>query len=272
MSKLRVVIDFDGTVTNSFEEAKPFRDAYIYKMAGLLNMNLERLQSSMKIAESVVRQFPETYGWKSDGIIVAPAVSDPYLLTQASARLIMESEASYMNFPPTEEWDKFFGELFTYAYAFSNTCFKPYARYFIESLSIRTDLVIVTNSGTENVDKKISSLLGSDHGIKIVGNAKKYQLGIASKQLPVKVQVMGLNRPVYIQRQNYFDILKSLGQVDFVVGDIWELDLALPMFLNIPTVLALSEATPSWEKDICSTEKSFSSGSLLEILDHILKC
>ena len=271
MEKKRVVIDFDGTVTVLDEEAVQFREAFIQEMARRLGLNIERLRSSMENAEAVVRQFPETYGWKSNGIIVAPAVSDPYLLTQASARLILESEQPRTGWPAEIDFDKFLGELFTYAYGFSGTCFKPYARFFIESLSIRADLTVVTNSGTEKVDAKITSLLGSGHGIKIIGNAKKYQLGVVSNKLPVRVQISGLNRPVYPQRDNYYKILESL-KPDRVIGDSWELDLALPMFLGIPTVLALSERTPNWEVAVCTSRNSFVSGSLLEILDHILGC
>jgi len=42
-------------------------------------------------------------------------------------------------------------------------------------------------------------------------------------------------------------VLKQLGHVSKVFGDIWELDLALPEAKGIYTVLVASPATPPWE-------------------------
>jgi|GEM_PF-4457347 len=58
----------------------------------------------------------------------------------------------------------------------------------------------------------------------------------------------------------------------FVIGDIYELDLALPEFLKFPTVLVLSHSTPKWEiKYYKAHPNGFSSNSLQEI-EHNIFC
>lgn len=60
--------------------------------------------------------------------------------------------------------------------------------------------------------------------------------------------------------------MKKIGHVDLVIGDIYEMDLALPEALGIPTILIATQETPSWEIDYY---KSNPTGVAVSDLDDI---
>jgi hypothetical protein len=66
----------------------------------------------------------------------------------------------------------------------------------------------------------------------------------------------GLDRPVLLRRRPYHDVLDQLRRAEgaawedvVVVGDIFELDLALPLAMGARVGLLVNAFTPRWEQD-----------------------
>ncbi|HEX9008196.1 MAG TPA: hypothetical protein VF837_02970 [Patescibacteria group bacterium] len=266
----RIVTDFDGTVTDVQREAESFYCTYVCELANKIHLNENDLDELMENAKLQILKNPGLYGWIVDGVIVAPGTADPYLFTQSAARIVLESLKG-KNIPPQEEWEALFNELFALAYPRAGVYFRPWALEYIRTLDNRAELVVVTNSSTTSVTKKLAILLGDDQNIRVLGNAKKFKLDPTWEEVPEKYTPKGFPRPVYLRRKMYADIFTLLGDVDGVCGDIWELDLCLPERFGIPTALILSDTTAPWEKaHYINHPNGLASDSLQELAFYLL--
>ena len=173
--------------------------------------------------------------------------------------------------------------LYKYNYPKTKLAFKEGAQDFFRALVniSNTETYIVTNSHTTPVQEKIRSLGDKDEFNwlveRVFGSAKKYVVDSnwnTSKEIsPIatKMYIPNLQRPVYLQRKNYFEVITSICQThqlsDFrnllVIGDIFELDLALPLCLGARVALMTNDHTPQYEKDFLSSHPM---GSLLRNL------
>ena len=74
--------------------------------------------------------------------------------------------------------------------------------------------------------------------------------------LEESTQIPGLDRPVYLRRGRYYEVLRDIWtrteatpESTFVCGDIYELDLALPAQLGARVHLVARASTPAYELD-----------------------
>ena len=72
---------------------------------------------------------------------------------------------------------------------------------------------------------------------------------------PSELALPGLDRAVLLRRRNYFEIIRevlaeagSSFEELVVVGDIFELDLAMPLSLGARVGLVTSSRTPTYER------------------------
>ena len=132
--------------------------------------------------------------------------------------------------------------------------FRPDARAVFSSLA-HHPLYIVTNSGTGHVQEKVRKLGGVDWLVdRVRGNARKFVVDAGFADVPEAMTLPGLDRPVLLRRRHYHDLLDGLRRDAgaewsdvWVVGDIFELDLALPFARGANVVLVANERTPPWE-------------------------
>ena len=283
------VWDFDGTWTDVGKEAETYLAAYHELLSQErsasepygIGIPLETLHLLLDQARNEVLDNPEAHGWYHDGVIVAPACADPYLLNKASAWLMIKrlrEEKSGNHLPKENELDALLSIIHEKAYEKSGTFFVQDAQRYLVSLHKAHRLVIVTNVDTMTVKAKLRFLLRGTgieaDEIALFGSARKYRLDHGWETVPPSTNFPGLNRPVYLRRRDYYNVLKSIGltKLALVVGDIGELDLILPDALGIPTALLTSNRTPRWELDYWSNHSNgFSSSALEEIVDKIFQ-
>ncbi len=143
--------------------------------------------------------------------------------------------------------------------------------------------VLVTNSRVDDV-KRMMADLQTDDDIQVFGDAQKFEVAedwhvaVVNGQkieIPESLTIPGLSRPAFLRREKYYEVLRSLGSVLAVFGDINELDLLLASYLGIPTVLVTSPNNPyppSWDKKLYAAgeDKRFLAGSLSSAVDHVL--
>ena len=246
-----VVLDFDGTCTDVEQEAQGFLRAYKQDLATFLGV--EDVSPAWEAKEAQVLADPSRYGMVMDGKLVAPPV-DLYLLATAVGLLV----APEMDDEQTER-------LFKDGYRFTSSHFKPETLEVIEALAASdVNFYVVTNSNPDTVGNKLDQLApaGRDR-IQVLGDARKFLVREPEhhpahprfEAVPETLSVEAWDRPVYARRGLYFDALQSIWQQTgtspeetVVVGDVFELDLALPGALGCQVHLAESSRTLDFEK------------------------
>jgi len=255
-----LILDFDGTLTDAEEEGRPFRIGYLQDLATIVGRPIDEVtELCAEFTESMMAD-RDRHGWMFDGDLVAPASVDPYLRVMPVARMLLD----HFDAIPAESTRSRLldGILYKYNYPKSNICFRPGAYEFLAARE-GTDTWIVTNSATDPVRNKVSELArqagvpGSLDWLveRVFGFGKKYVIEADFDALPESMELPGLSRPVLLRRKRYYELLDRLrGEAGcswsdvVVVGDIFELDLCVPLHMGGRVGLLANEFTPPYEQ------------------------
>lgn len=255
-----LVLDFDGTMTDAEAEGTPFRGGYLEDVATLVGRPVDEVLALSARFEAEVAENPQAHGWVFGGRIVAPATVDPYLRIMPVARRVFDHFGAFAS--EDDRARLLDGILYKYNYTKTRIAFRPNARAALSSLA-GSETYVVTNSHTEAVAHKIRVLGENADGTnelswlvdRVHGRAKKYVLDDAFDAVPESLTLPGLSRPVLLRRAHYFQVLDGLRRKAgasweevAVVGDIFELDLALPLSLGARVGLVVNAFTPPWER------------------------
>jgi len=121
----------------------------------------------------------------------------------------------------------------------------------------------VTNSATDPVRAKVAELArqaGAPGSLdwlveRVYGFGKKYVIDSGFSSLPESMELPGLGRPVLLRRKRYYELLDTLRtevgcswEDVVVIGDIFELDLCVPLHMGGRVGLLANEFTPPYEQ------------------------
>jgi len=239
-----IVFDHDGTLTDPEYEYQAYLALATSFLSNTLGMSSIKLSALLEEQIAIIKQRPDHFGWELAGHIVAPP-SDHFILLHIAVTKLAPSRPTVAS------------ELFTHCYPLMPTRYKTGAYKLLKSLLVRGNFAIVTNSRSEAVRTKLSTILSKTElgSVKLVGDAKKMEVDPTWEGIVPTGAYRGLpgfpTRGIYLGRRQYYDTLLSLCSGNFnsliVVGDIGELDLLLPDYLGASTILVPSPLTPSWE-------------------------
>jgi hypothetical protein len=193
------------------------------------------------------------------GRAVAPATVDPYLRMVPIAHRILDRFGAMPG--ATDRGRLLGGVLYKYNYAktLGHPAFRDGAGAALTALA-GTATWIVTNSDTHAVAGKVAALDRTTPGVawltsRVRGFARKFDLDDSWTGAPAELTVPGLDRPVLLRRRTYHDIIQTLLDAEgatfadlVVVGDIFELDLAMPLALGARIGLVAGAHTPAYER------------------------
>ena len=273
-----IVLDFDGTFTRVDEEAKPFlasfREGFETRMgselAGRWDEVTQRVQAD-----------PDRYGWEFEERIVAPSHADPYVLANTVGQILLADAGISSAGARSEILDA----LFKQSYPKAGIAFRDDARVVVEALALSgIPLFVVTNSRTDHVKAKLDALAPEGRErLDVRGEARKFVIGAPDKQselfdrVPETMHVPGLERPLYLHRGPYFEVLQRIWDETgteprrtLVCGDIFELDLAMRAHLGTRVHLVTRPSTPDWERRaVRSMPGGTASAELRGLLDQL---
>jgi len=256
-----IILDFDGTMTDAEAEGKPYSKGYLEDLALICNLSEATIYEWAAEFTDLVQKNQQKFGWKFDGAIVAPASVDPYLRIMPVARMILDRADILKDLSLRDRiLDRI---LYKYNYQKTNTCFREGAAEFLSQFNANQNCYIVTNSHTEPVRQKVKQLAEAEpsreiHWLveRVFGSAKKYVIDNTLESLPTSLQVPNLQRPILLRRANYFNVLNRIRQEEgrswsdmIVIGDIFELDLSVPISMGGHVGLMTSHFTPTYEKE-----------------------
>ena len=256
-----LVLDFDGTMTDAEVEGRPFRDGYLDDLCALVGRpagDAEVLAIAEEVEAELARS-PEQHPFLWMGRAVAPATVDPYLrMVPISHRILDRFEV----LPSPTDRGRLLGSVlykYNYAKTLGHPVFRDGAGEVLRSLS-GTDAWIVTNSDTHAVAGKIAALDREFPGVvwltsRVRGHARKFDIDDTWTGTDPELALPGLARPVLLRRRRYHEILDDIVRAAnatfadlVVVGDIFELDLAMPLALGARVGLVASARTPAYER------------------------
>jgi hypothetical protein len=256
-----LVLDFDGTMTDAEAEGRPFREGYLEDLAWLVGRQPGDSEIE-KIAEEVEAELaaaPASHAFMWMGRPVAPATVDPYLRMVPIAHRVLDR---FGTFPRAEDRGRLLGSVlykYNYAKTLGHPVFRAGAGPMLASLG-GSKTWIVTNSDTHAVAGKVAALDREAPGVawltsRVRGFARKFDVDDEWTGAPSELTLPGLDRAVLLRRRAYFEILRevlaeagSSFQELVVVGDIFELDLAMPLSLGARVGLVTSPRTPDYER------------------------
>jgi hypothetical protein len=274
-----LVLDFDGTMTDAEAEGRPFRDGYLDDLCALVGRPAKDAEI-LAIAEAIEAELavaPASHPFLWMGRAVAPATVDPYLRMVPIAHRILDRFGAI---PGPEDRARLLGNVlyrYNYAKTLGHPVFRAGAGEVLRALA-DTHAWIVTNSDTHAVAGKIAALDREVPGVawltsRVRGHARKFDVDDAWTGVPDELAVPGLDRPVLLRRRAYHDILRELLDATgaaftdlVVIGDIFELDLALPLALGARIGLVSSVHTPPYERAFVAAHPR---GRVLESLAEI---
>lgn len=273
-----LILDFDGTLTNIEEEAKPYVEGFRQDLARELKLSINEIETYWNKAEDKILKNPKNYGWQLEGIVVASATSDPIMACYPITDEILSKLGINLS---QQERRALLVKLYLENYPKMSGSFKEGIDEFLSEVwnLFGGKVYVVTNSSPDKVEKKISHLSSHHSRIPIIGGAKKYVVVNDWDAVPETMNISGLERPVYLRRQHYGEILDKIMKEQnsdvsgiIVVGDIWELDLALPQYFGMNIGLTPNKTTPSYEKDVVlNYRRGFIANGLEEVYRELKK-
>jgi hypothetical protein len=274
-------LDFDGTMTDAEAEGRPFRDGYLEDLCLLVGRkpgDPEVLEIA-ETTEAEIAAAPQATPFLWMGRAVAPATVDPYLRMVPIAHRVLDR---YGVMPDATDRGRLLGSVlykYNYAKTLGHPVFRAGAGEVLRELG-GSPTWIVTNSDTHAVAGKVAALDRDTPGVawltsRVRGFARKFDVDDTWSAAPDSMALPGLERAVLLRRRAYFDILKTVldeaGKTFedlVVVGDIFELDLAMPLSLGARVGLVVGPRTPEYERAFVSEHPR---GALIEDLTQIPK-
>lgn len=303
MAIVKLISDFDGVWTNQAVEADYVWNYIISSISTFTEDTPKHINSLLIECKKEMDSTPYEYGWFNNGTISTYYQEDPfgdnYAILDYINRAASKRSFSHFKQELAKIKDTIEKKTNMTLAEFSNDCFTKSTRQFklegklkpmntaekiIKKLnSAGVEIVIVSNSKTEKIEhlfrkagqtvtNKNSIVRGRLHAI---GDAQKFVIDNSYTELPEYYEITKRYK-VSLRRKNYFNILLK-ERPDFVIGDVFSLDIALPLYLkindsrfkNLKVIQKLHMYTPTWVKDHLNNNEFKEIAFMIDSIDKL---
>lgn len=275
MKRVKVILDFDGTLTDETRQARELAGIAKRMLAEeILEVPLGKVESLYSKIRRAILTNPHRYHWSVNGLKATYAYEGAYLLNTSILQEIMRSNLTYLR----TVMRKFPANSLDSVTLASNHLFHtgtiqvhPHFLEGVEKFLARLidhpgiDPVIITNSETRKIEKNLKTLrIGKkgarhrfSHEIEILGDTRQYHMDPewdhhfehhhygSTQVLPVDAHFsIDLRRPVY--HAVLMKILEEGYDEVVVVADGLSLAGALPLVMGLTFILKKTDYTPDW--------------------------
>jgi FMN phosphatase YigB (HAD superfamily) len=281
-----VILDFDGTLTDPIREGAGFEARYRDALAGATSRSvLERWAA----AAQKVDEAPETNGLRvAGGQLTAPGDADVYIrcfgITQVlGVELGLAPSLDALMPLAAAAYAEAYGQM---SEIWTRAMFREETEEFLDQLRERgLPVWLVTNADSSGVKRRLSVLADERWSfMSLKGQARKFWLAppqapsAVFDALPNEQLLPRSGRAVKLKRGPYFEALMAVWAAEsvaphetLVVGDVYDLDLALPAALGASVHWIESHATHgAYHSALDALEgRGSSSKSLLKVLSQL---
>lgn len=262
---LKVILDFDGTLTAEEAQAVPLAEKSLDTLAyEILHVPRARLAREYAATRTRLLAAPYRYWWEVNGLIASYCDEGAFILNTTTLQVMLTGEPAYADalvaFFPKCEYNPVVdctNYLFHRHTAELPPAFRPAAGDVLATLMQQPDRkpIVLTNSLGDKVQRLLRTLR-LDGGVEVLGDTRQYEMDpgwtqrfshpeLGEVQIwPVSsIYEVDLRRPVY-----YRALVKAAedGARLAVVGDTFSLPGALPLMMGIPFFLLRTPYTPAW--------------------------
>ena len=263
--QLKVIIDFDGTLTSEETQATPLAEKSLDTLATeIIGAPREQLAADYEATRARLLAAPHRYWWEVNGLIASYCDEGAFILNTTTLQVMLQEGVSYLRavtaaFPQSE-----YGPvvdctnyLFHRHTAELPLAFRPGARDVMATLIVCAEWtpVILTNSLGNKVRRHVAAL-ELDGAVVVMGDTRQYDMDpnwtqyfshpdLGEIQIwPVtRERRVDLRRPVY---HRALTLAAADGSQLAVVADTLSLPGALPLAMGIPFLLVETPYTPAW--------------------------
>lgn len=257
-----VVFDFDGTLTDVDTHAEAFYAASSRELAHQMGWDEATLAREWAVAFAAVMALSATAAWRVGGRDSCPARVDPYMIANSVTHRLL---AEY--YPGDDPATRVASVLAVHSAAYQQVSpqFRPDAQRVLEQLlGSGMPVRVVSNSQTAAIERMLDSLgMAMRERLIVRGDAGKFAIcetptpDARFNALPETVDWWEDGRPIHVRRGRYFDVLRAIWddtgtapKQTLVVGDVFELDLAMPAALGAHVHLVTRAGTMPHERRI----------------------
>ncbi|MEJ2734619.1 MAG: hypothetical protein P8189_13805 [Anaerolineae bacterium] len=262
---LKIIIDFDGTLTAEETQARPLAEKSLATLADeILGVAYEPLVADYEVTQERMLQAPHLYWWEVNGLIASYCDEGAFILNTTTLQVMLRENRSYAQAVaaafPEAEYDPVVdctNYLFHRHTAELPPAFRPGAREVLGTLVKdpgRTPIVL-TNSLGDKVQRLLATL-SLDGAVAVLGDTRQYEMDPGWRHRfhhpelgEIQVWPVSDKHRVDLRRPVYYRALRMAAADDSrlaVVADTFSLPGALPLLMGIPFFLTRTPYTPAW--------------------------
>lgn len=262
---MRIIIDFDGTLTAEEDQAGLLAQKSLRTLAGgILGVPYRQLETDFHTTQAVMLETPHAHWWEVNGLVATYCDEGAFILVTTTLQRMLLGHQRYhqavVDAFPEAEYDPVVdctNYLFHRHTAELAPRFRPAAREVLLKLNEQRDRepIILTNSLSGKVSQQLGSLGLADE-IAILGDTRQYEMVPAWSHRfrhpalgEIQVWPVSPEHRVDLRRPAYYQALRRAvgdGEPIVVVADTFSMPGALPLMMGIPFFLLRTSYTPSW--------------------------
>jgi hypothetical protein len=262
---LKVIIDFDGTLTAEETQVQPLANKSLDTLAHeIIGAPRPQLARDYQATRARLLAAPHRYGWQVNGLTASYCNEGAFILNTTTIQIMLSTDPIYAQAVaqafPQAEYDPVVdctNYLFHRHTAELPPAFRPAARQVLASLMAhpqRTPMVL-TNSLGDKVHRQLETL-ALDGDIAVLGDTRQYDMDPSWTQRflhpqlgEIQIWPVSERYSVDLRRRVYHQALVQAaadGSRLTVVADTLSLPGALPLMMGIPFFLLRTPYTPAW--------------------------
>jgi len=263
---LKVIIDFDGTLTAEEEQVIALAKRSLSALADeVLDVPLDVLRDDYDTARSRLLGAPHLHGWYVNGALASYCDEGAFILNTTTLQEMLRGapcyEAAVARAYPAAEYDPVvdcINALFHRGTAQLVPRYRSGAREMLVALQEHEarEPLILTNSLGDKVSRYLDAL-DLSWALPVLGDTRQYDMQ-PGWPLPMGVSIEPMDgphwladpqHPIDLRRRDYYralDRTRDDGSALVVVADTFSMPGALPLAMGIPFVLLRTSYTPDW--------------------------
>jgi FMN phosphatase YigB (HAD superfamily) len=232
---MQIVMDFDGVFTDPTEEGELCKRFFRERIEQTGILSNDQIDTWFGELRARMASRSTEFGWRSQGRISAFSFEDPFIRAIGFADFLDhlagegDEKANQILKKIKTEGIESFGALSEWAFhqlRVVKRADRETLEWVKKQHGLGHQITVVSNSAPEKIEDFLKqNLMDPGIHVQVRGNAKKFELGAKPKTIEMGEYKFDVNRP------GYEAALIEL-QPDLVIGDVFSLDLALPISLK----------------------------------------